>query len=271
MLMIIDAVKRPRTLLAPGASNAKLSKNERPTWSLNLAQHKMSGVGNVCGFATPGCIKVCVGSCGMATVFKSVHRSRIEKTKWFFSDLPGFVRRLTRELHNKDKWCRKRGVRGAVRLNCYSDLPWEKWIDVNNFSNLEFYDYTKNFDRAAKQDGNYRLCYSVNENTDMEKTDEYVRNGGTAAVVLTIPYVNKYNKAEMPTEWRGLPLIDGDEQDDRSLDPPGCYVGLRLKGTMAKRRDAISTGFARAIDGLATWTKYRNACLRFAKCRLVTA
>ncbi len=42
--------------------------------------------------------------------------------------------------------------------------------------------------------------------------------------------------------WKGLPVVDGDEYDDRRRDPVGVVVGLRAKGR------AIGTvGFVRSV------------------------
>jgi hypothetical protein len=35
---------------------------------------------------------------------------------------------------------------------------------------------------------------------------------------------------DLPTEWNGKPVIDGDTDDLRFLDPQGVIVGLRAKG-----------------------------------------
>ena len=52
-----------------------------------------------------------------------------------------------------------------------------------------------------------------------------VTAGGNAAVVFD----------RVPTEWNGLPVIDGDAHDLRHLDPAGHVVGLAPKGRRAKR------------------------------------
>lgn len=243
-----------KNLLTKGSSNTKLAKNDTPTWALSLAQHNLSGH-NVCPHATAGCIAACVGSCGLASVFGTVMAARIRKTRAFFSRRAEFVSRVERELGNAVKWLEKRGhAAGVVRLNTFSDIGWEGILNLGSFRTLRFYDYTKSMKRAmaaAAGTGlydNYRLCYSVNEHSDMEQVKALLRAGGTAAVVLDVRYVNKDNKDEMPTSFMGFPMIDGDAKDDRSSDPRGCFVGLRLKGTKAKRADAIRCGFARKPD-----------------------
>jgi hypothetical protein len=241
-----------RNLLTKGSTNTKLAKNESPTWALCMAQHKVSGF-NVCPHATPGCIAACVGSCGLAAVFGSVMTARIRKTRAFFQRRSEFVARTITELNNARKWCIKHDRQGVVRLNTFSDIGWEHLIQLDEFADrLAFYDYTKSLRRATASAtmcdlySNYRLVYSVNEqDTDMRIVDDLVRAGGNAAVVLNVRYVNKDNKDPMPATYRGLPLVDGDADDDRSKDPRGCYVGLRLKGDRAKRAAALACGFAR--------------------------
>jgi len=240
-------------LLSDSEANTKLAKNLAPTWGLSLAQHNLSGY-NVCAHASPGCIASCVGKCGMAGVFPKVMHARVAKTRLFFEDRQLFISRLAKELANKDARCRRLGVVGVVRLNVFSDLPWGNWIDLSSFKNLRFYDYTKNFHRAlacAKNVGgrfnNYRLCYSVNENSPMDNVRALLAAGGTAAIVLNVRYVNAKNKDAMPTSIDGIPVIDGDVSDDRSIDPKGVYVGLRLKGRKSFRAEALATGFARNV------------------------
>jgi hypothetical protein len=235
-------------LLSDSEANTKLAKNLAPTWGLSLAQHNLSGY-NVCPYATPGCIASCVGKCGMAGVFPKVMQARIAKTRLFFHDRPTFLGQLVKELRQKDARCERLGVVGVVRLNVFSDLPWENWIDLSAFKNLRFYDYTKNLGRAfaALADlrySNYRLCYSVNEDSDMDDVRTLLARGGTAAIVLNVRYVNANNKGPMPDTIDNIRVIDGDVSDDRGLDPRGVYVGLRLKGRKSFRAEALATGFA---------------------------
>jgi hypothetical protein len=38
-------------------------------------------------------------------------------------------------------------------------------------------------------------------------------------------------RGELPETFRGLPVIDGDKDDLRFLDPKGVVVGLKAKGS----------------------------------------
>ena len=248
-----DPAKPLRNLLTKGSNNTKLAKNDSPTWALSMAPGRLSGY-NVCPHATAGCLDACVGTCGLAAVFGSVQAARIRKTRAFFQRRSEFVSRTITELNNAYRWCRKHDRQGVVRLNTFSDVAWEHLICLDEFQDrLRFYDYTKSIQRAMNAASgkplydNYRLCYSVNESSNMDAVLDLLRAGGTAAVVLNVRYVNGNNKDPMPATYMGFPLIDGDATDDRSMDPRGCFVGLRLKGTRAKRQAALDAGFARRI------------------------
>lgn len=241
---------KTQRLLSAGSANTKLAKNQNPTWSLSLAQGNLSGF-EVCPFRTEGCTSACVGSAGRAGTFPAIMQARIKKTRRFFEDRQGFLAQLRRELANADRWCSRKGVVGRVRLNTFSDIAWEHMLDLTEYKNLRFYDYTKNHVRAmrvAQTWGSvYRLCYSVNESTTDAMISDLLNAGGTVAVVFgDIKYVNFANKGRLPQTWRGYTVVDGDEHDDRYGDSYGVVVGLRLKGTRLMRQAAMDTGFARS-------------------------
>lgn len=235
-------------LLQPGKANTKTAKNEMPTWSLSLAQADTSGF-EVCPHRTRGCTQVCVGKAGLAGVFKTVSQSRIAKTRLFFEDRKTFVAQLIHELNRANKKCEKRGQIGLVRLNTFSDIAWESILDLTAFPSLRFYDYTKNIKRAFAAIGqsHRRVCYSLNEKSDMGKVRELLQRGGTVAVVFgDVLYNPSHGKiGPLPDTYLGVPVVDGDATDDRYNDPHGVVVGLRLKGTIERKRAACDTGFAR--------------------------
>ena len=47
----------------------------------------------------------------------------------------------------------------------------------------------------------------------------------------------------LPGESHTRPVLDGDANDLRYLDPDGHIVGLRFKGSKDKRRAAVQAGF----------------------------
>jgi hypothetical protein len=193
----------------------------------------------------------------MAGIFPRIMQARIEKTKWFFNDRKAFLAQLNKELASANRKCGKLGKIGLIRLNTFSDIAWENILNLKQYTNLRFYDYTKSIDRAERsvrgdvryvhENGErfYRLCYSANENTDMNRMDALIRSGGNVAVVFgDIKYRNAKNKGAMHSLWRGFPVVDGDSTDDRYNDPAGHVVGLRLKGNNKMRGSAVAAGFA---------------------------
>jgi hypothetical protein len=96
-----------------------------------------------------------------------------------------------------------------------------------------FYDYTKinqkSGDRKLASGHRYVVTFSRSETNEVEAI-EVLNKGGIVAVVFD----------ELPNEWNGFKVIDGDERDDLMLDCGGAIVlGLKAKGKA--RKD--STGF----------------------------
>jgi hypothetical protein len=133
-----------------------------------------------------------------------------------------------------------------VRLNVNSDLRWYNILTslANNeagMDNVFVYDYTKN-PAILSGDGmvgsRYRVVYSVNENSDMDKVQSFIRNGGTAAIVT-----NRHKTQKTMDSYNGLPLVDGDLSDDR-YNEKGVWVDLAAKG---KARTMGDVGFVRSL------------------------
>lgn len=240
-------------LLSDGEDNSKLAKNRERTWSLNLSPASTSGK-NVCPHSTPGCRAACVAFSGLYQMRPSfIGAARIRKTQAFFADRKAFLAKLCQELANANAMQAAARSYGYVRLNTFSDISWERMIDLGAFKYLRFYDYTKDIRRALNHPAThptYRLTYSVNERTDPADVLRLIRAGGTAAQVRSdIIYTPQHGiigpcpDSTTVGPYRFL-TVDGDEHDNRWATPPGRVVILRLKGTIAMREAARSTGFA---------------------------
>lgn len=91
----------------------------------------------------------------------------------------------------------------------------------------------------------WHLTYSAKE--PQHTPDDYLaailRGGDNVAMPFGVA-----RGRDLPTSWTldgsTFPVIDGDLSDDRTEDPRGVIVGLRVKGT-AGRRDR--SGFIRSI------------------------
>ena len=224
--------------------NSKTSKGEELgyiTYGLHLAPAKLSGY-NVCSSASKGCSSACLNTAGRGK-FDMVQKARIAKTQKFFSDKNGFLWQLAKEIGNAIKLSAKKDMIPCFRLNLTSDLPWEnlkvashgkKLSLMEMFPDVQFYDYTKHFNRMEKyvrgeMPKNYHLTYSRSE-CNQKLVEIIAKLGGNIATVF---------RNELPKNWLGKEVIDGDLHDLRFLDKKKVIVGLVEKG-LAKK-DA--TGF----------------------------
>ncbi len=126
-----------------------------------------------------------------------------------------------------------------VRLNGTSDLDFDKILKLSfrpslqDFSNLKFYDYTKDKVRARVQASsmhpnwvdNYKVTYSRSEKSTDVELISLLNEGVNVAVVF---------KHELPFKYLGFPVINGDATDLRYNDAKGCIVGLKAKGLAKK-------------------------------------
>jgi hypothetical protein len=207
------------------SSNAKLEKGEKSGWltlGLSLAPHTLSGV-NFCPHASAGCAAACLYTAGHGQ-FDQVKNARLARSRRFLQDRPAFLEQLKNEIRKGEKTAARKGMRLAIRLNVMSDLPWHNLIDMGEFPNVQFYDYTPNPKRAlefaaGKLPANYHLTFS-------RKEDNQEACGLVAAAGVNLAVV--FDK--LPKTYLGRPVVDGDLSDLRFLDPAGVIVGLKAKG-----------------------------------------
>ena len=214
------------------------SKGEYLTAALSLASGNRSGY-EVCPHRTEGCFKSCLDMVGMGS-YPHVRKSRTRKTQRFFEDRARFMADLYMDIAKFRRYTLKKGKGTVVRLNMYSDIPWER-ISFNDcglpfknifeaFPDVHFYDYTKNPFRGNLPE-NYRLIFSLSEKNETHAR-RALRNGQNVAVV--------FEKGRVPGMFWGVPVIPGDEDDLRFLDPEGVIIGLNSKGGPAFKDN---TGF----------------------------
>ena len=217
-------------------TNAKTVKGQKQgyrTGILYLAPASVSGVINVCAFASPACETACLYTAGRGA-FNSVQKARIAKTRLYVSDKSAFVETLKTNVRQLIAKCAKANATPTVRLNGTSDIGWERYGIIQAFNGTQFYDYTKNFVRmlsflSGAMPSNYSLTFSRSETNETQCLD-VLNRGGNVAVVF---------RNELPTHWNGFPVINGDENDLRFLDPKGVVVGLKAKG----KAKSDTTGF----------------------------
>ena len=202
------------------------------TGILYLAPSKMVGF-NTCPFASAGCKKSCLYTAGRGK-FYSVTKARMIKTLAFLYDKAKFYAVLEKSIKKLINKANKENAIPCVRLNGTSDLVFEKIYPelFKTFSNLQFYDYTKNYVRFyAKLPENLHLTYSLAETTESAKRAKaLLARGHNVAAVF---------RSTIPNTFFGYEVTSGDDTDLRFLDKEGTIVGLKAKG-LAKKDD---TGF----------------------------
>lgn len=211
--------------------NYKTTKGEKKgvlTGILYLAPAKISGY-EVCPRRSEGCTKACLYTAGMGA-FSNVQQARINKTKLFFEDRDAFMDQLRKDIKALVRKARKLNMTPAVRLNGTSDIEWTRFPIMSEFSDIQFYDYTKVAIRLqADKPSNYDLTFSKNEANDKECI-EALKLGTNVAIVF-----DTKKGEELPDTWNDFEVIDGDDTDLRFMDPKGGYViGLRAKGKARK-------------------------------------
>ena len=189
---------------------------------------------NSCAMAKQAsCIDACLYTAGRGA-FNNVQTARQRKAEWFYKDRDSFMKQLYEDIKKFQTYCHKRNIQPCVRLNGTTDIRWELIkIGAYNifdwFPEVQFYDYTKIANRKCKDIPNYHLTWSYsNANPEYAKLlDKALEQGMNAAVV----YRKEYHKPK----WQGYPVIDGDSDDLRFLDPKGGHiVALYAKGKAKK-------------------------------------
>ena len=255
-------------LLTPDGYNPKTKRGRARGYStaiLHFAPGHRSGY-EVCGGLndgskdhgrSAGCTFGCLNTAGHGGILldaddlNAVQRARIARTRMMFLDRFAFNALLVANTESHIRRARKHGLTPVERPNGTSDLPWE-WLRLNDgrtlletFSDVQFYDYTKSARRAlafarGQMPGNYHLTFSRSEVNDAD-CERVLAAGGNVAVVMKICDCRRACHHEIPAglTYMGYPVINGDADDLRFLDPAGVVVGLKAKG----RAKSDTTGF----------------------------
>lgn len=208
--------------------NAKTIKGESlgyVTAIRYLAPADESGVANVCPRAG-ACKAVCLYTAGRGA-FASTKAARIAKTVWAVNDRAGHLAAAATEIESALRKADKLNMELAVRVNGTSDLPADTRTLAAQFPQIRFYDYTKIVSAALNntcRNVHYTVSYDA-QTVPWSDCRKSLERGINVAVVFSTK-----RGAELPTEWNGVKVVDGDEHDLRFLDPKGVIVGLRAKG-----------------------------------------
>lgn len=183
---------------------------------------------NVCPMAVlAGCKAGCLYSAGRGAM-NSVQAARQRKTILWRDFREVFIADLIKDITKFRAYCVKKGIKPVVRLNGTSDIHWERYGIMEQFPDVQFYDYTKDIKRVRKAlPDNYHLTLSYSEAStrysDMVLDQMCKHQGHNMAVVFR-------DKDKIPKTYMGFKVVDGDKDDLRFLDPKGVVVALYAKG-----------------------------------------
>lgn len=232
--------------LIRSGNNAKTVKGDGvyETAIMYLAPFNLAG-SNVCPMAeTAGCVKGCLNTAGRGA-FNNVQKARIAKTKRYLESRSAFMAELVADLEAFVRYCDRKGVKPAVRLNGTSDIQWEVAHYANRgdkrgnvfelFPEIQFYDYTKVYKRVYRDlPANYALTLSYSEANPayaQAVTKAAKETGANLAVVYRSKALRDHFVGKLVQHGEACrDVIDGDETDLRFLDPKGVIVGLYAKG-----------------------------------------
>ena len=225
--------KKVDKLLSEGYSNAKTKKNIRETLILYLSPAKQNSKGiNLCPKASSGCLMACLYTAGHGK-FTNTQNARMNRTEYYLSDRFLFLEQIVTEINKKAK---KTNGELAIRLNGTSDIKLVEQICqmYTIADNVVFYDYTKipskAGDKIMPSGHRYMVTFSrAEDNEDIAL--EILKNGGVVSMVFA---------KELPSEYKGFKVVDGDDRDDLMLDVDGgCIIGLKAKGEAKKDKSGF--------------------------------
>jgi hypothetical protein len=227
------------------SNNAKTRKGEKKgikTYIMYMSPFTQNSKGiNLCSHASDGCANACLFGSGFGGIYTNVEQGRINKTEWFLHNRNEFLLALVKNITKLKKKHDKKGEKICIRLNGTTDIAFEKLkVDGKSifeiFSDIQFYDYTKNYYRMRKKlPSNYHLTFSRSEKNDKVAMD-ILSEGNNVAMVFE----------EVPTTYKGYKVINGDENDLRFLDEENVIVGLKYKKLTKKGADneaPLKSGF----------------------------
>ena len=238
------------------STNAKLEKQNGKHYLINglsLAPHGLGGH-QVCEHATPGCKSACVLWFTGRTVMPITRKAMLRRKNLLFENRDLFFEYLRADIRLHIENAKSKRIKSAVRLNVASDLNWSQF--VTEFPQVSFYDYTKVKSRTLNKNWptNYELTYSLNERSRWQTTRAILDRGKNVAAVFSTRYHPQSGRIDaLPDSYRlnnrEYEVIDGDVHDVRlqELDGSGVIVGLRFKGSLKRRDQAMKNGFCLSV------------------------
>jgi len=211
--------------------NTKLMKGENFNVGLELLPSDLSGT-NLC-LGSGLCKFSCIAFAGKGNTlqYKRIYEgglpqpllSKCKRTKLFLEDRKFFDDMLEIEINRYALLSKINDSQVAFRLNVTSDVDWD-YVMVK-YPKIQFYSYTKILTRKALP--NHHITYSASEKTSVKTIKKLIAGGNNVAMVFR----------HVPTSWNNIPVISGDDTDNRYDDTKGVIVGLKYKTSMGKNME----------------------------------
>ena len=229
---------RSKLLTSQNAKTIKGEKRGYKTFVLYLAsgdkslkEYGKAGGLDVCPNKSRACFTFCLDNAGRGR-FDHVKLARLVKTKRYRLDPAKFTREVSQELARKVKWwsSNRPAWQLVLRADGTSDIGIGRRIGQDHPS-VQFMDYTKHLqvlrrDRKIPYGPNYHLTFSWSGENEQE-----CREALDLGYNVAVPFLpNTRSGAWHPPEFMGYPVISGENDDLRFLDPSPSIVALRPKG-----------------------------------------
>jgi len=218
------------------ATSAKIMHSQefshQYTYAIYLAPASTSGY-NLCSHSTPECRMGCLNTSGRAGIeifsgIDNIKNARLKKAKLFVENKDFFMAWMIAEIKSKQAKAKRDGFFFSVRLNATSDIDWAKvyykgLTIFEIFPEVSFYDYTKNANKFKNLPANYHLTLSYT-GRNWSKCLDVLAKGYNVAMVFNVKH-----KSDLPKNYKGFTVINGDLTDYRIDDAKGIIVGLKWK------------------------------------------
>ena len=201
------------------------------TLVLYLSPAKKSGI-NMCALATiAGCEEPCLDEAGRGQM-TATQMSRLRKTLYMQQYWEVFYAQLRKEVIAHGMYCVRRDLIPAVRPNGTTDKLWELciWdfmVYTYNMYGVKWYDYTKYYNRLIPCSKIYDLTFSY---SGVKKFLPHVEKARQQGMRMAVVWRYQY---QIPKEFMGMRVVNGDEDDATFTSPHGVVRSLYAKGSKA--------------------------------------
>ena len=141
---------------------------------------------NACVRATPECASSCLAFSGrnLADDYNTVKKYAL--IEGLVKEPEAFIRMLWEAINHHKMNSLKRDTMPLVRLNVFSDLPWELMVPdlFDDFDQVQFYDYTKVPGRVTPPNYDLTFSFAGTERNVIDMESEIASLGRRVAVVF---------------------------------------------------------------------------------------